>query len=89
VINPENLTSLKFKKNKAILLINNGIHAEPDGIDATMQLFRDLARQNKDRIRLYRPFRFIISECLNRNSTTRANQDQKYMVLEVTEEIMI
>jgi hypothetical protein len=25
-------------------LINNGIHAgEPDGIDATMQLFRDLA----------------------------------------------
>jgi hypothetical protein len=37
-------TSLKFKKNKAILLINNGIHAgEPDGIDATMQLFRDFS----------------------------------------------
>jgi hypothetical protein len=41
--NPENLTSLKFKKTK-LSLINNGIHAgEPDGIDATMQLFRDLA----------------------------------------------
>jgi hypothetical protein len=38
----------EIQKNKAILLINNGIHAgEPDGIDATMQLFRDLARQNK------------------------------------------
>jgi hypothetical protein len=42
LIRRNNLTSLKFK-NKAILLIN-GIHAgEPDGIDATMQLFRDLA----------------------------------------------
>jgi hypothetical protein len=38
-------TLIKFniKKNKAVLLINNGIHpGEPDGID-TMQLFRDLA----------------------------------------------
>jgi hypothetical protein len=35
---------LKQKKNKAVLLINNGIHpGEPDGIDATMQLFLDLA----------------------------------------------
>jgi hypothetical protein len=67
------------KKNKAILLINNGIHAgEPDGIDATMQLFRDLARQNKRM-----PQNTIISTipiyniggALNRNSTTRANQD--------------
>src|SRR5690606_1842539 len=30
--------------NKAVLLINNGIHpGEPDGIDATMMLYRDLA----------------------------------------------
>ena len=33
-----------FTKNKAVILINNGIHAgEPDGIDATMMLMRDLA----------------------------------------------
>ena len=33
-----------FNQNKAVLLINNGIHpGEPDGIDATMMLMRDLA----------------------------------------------
>jgi hypothetical protein len=33
-----------FTQNKAVLLINNGIHpGEPDGIDATMMLMRDLA----------------------------------------------
>lgn len=32
------------KQNKRIILINNGIHpGEPDGIDASMQLLRDLA----------------------------------------------
>jgi hypothetical protein len=40
--NPEKQFNLAEIQNKAILLINNGIHAgEPDGIDAT--LFRDLA----------------------------------------------
>ncbi len=34
----------KLRKDKAILFINNGIHpGEPDGIDATMMLMRDLA----------------------------------------------
>ncbi|SEW31487.1 M14 family metallopeptidase [Chitinophaga arvensicola] len=33
------------KKNKRIILINNGIHpGEPDGIDASMMLLRDLAQ---------------------------------------------
>ena len=33
-----------IQKTKAVVLINNGIHAgEPDGIDASMQFFRDLA----------------------------------------------
>jgi hypothetical protein len=43
--NPEKKFAFEtIQKNKAVLLINNGIHAgEPDGIDATMQLFRDLA----------------------------------------------
>jgi hypothetical protein len=39
-----NLILEPSKKNKAVILLNNGIHAgEPDGIDASMQLFRDLA----------------------------------------------
>lgn len=38
------------KKNKRIILINNGIHpGEPDGIDASMMLLRDLA-QGKTRL---------------------------------------
>lgn len=67
------------QKNKAILLINNGIHpGEPDGIDATMQLFRDLALAKvkipKNTIIATIPV-YNIGGALNRNSTTRANQD--------------
>ncbi len=41
-----NLESLK-KKNKRIILINNGIHpGEPDGIDASMLLARDIAESS-------------------------------------------
>lgn len=74
----------KIKKNKAIVLINNGIHAgEPDGIDATMQLYRDLAlgkvKAPKNTIIVCIPV-YNIGGALNRNSTTRANQDgpEKY-----------
>ena len=36
------------KQNKRVLLINNGIHpGEPEGIDASMMLARDLLRNNK------------------------------------------
>lgn len=36
------------KQNKRVLLINNGIHpGEPEGIDATMMLTRDLLKNNK------------------------------------------
>jgi hypothetical protein len=67
------------QKNKAVLLINNGIHpGEPDGIDATMQLFRDLALDKikvpKNTIIATIPI-YNIGGALNRNSTTRANQD--------------
>jgi hypothetical protein len=60
-------------------LINNGIHAgEPDGIDATMQLFRDLAlgkiKVPQNTIISTIPI-YNIGGALNRNSTTRANQD--------------
>jgi hypothetical protein len=75
-------TDKKFnasQKNKAVLLINNGIHpGEPDGIDATMQLFRDLAlakiKVPKNTIIATIPV-YNIGGALNRNSTSRANQD--------------
>src|SRR5882757_11284827 len=36
------------KQNKRVLLINNGIHpGEPEGIDASMMLVRDLLKDNK------------------------------------------
>lgn len=42
-----NFTSL-HKKNKRVILVNNGIHpGEPDGIDASMMLLRDLAQGKK------------------------------------------
>jgi len=69
----------KLKKEKAILLVNNGIHpGEPDGIDATMMLMRDLATK-----KIKTPGNFIIaaisaynvSGMLNRGSYSRANQN--------------
>ncbi|MDN3550666.1 M14 family zinc carboxypeptidase [Mucilaginibacter aquaedulcis] len=40
-------TSLIKKQNKRVLLINNGIHpGEPEGIDASMMLVRDLLKKN-------------------------------------------
>ncbi|MCJ8210432.1 hypothetical protein MUY27_12000 [Mucilaginibacter sp. RS28] len=40
--------ALIHKQNKRIILINNGIHpGEPEGIDATMMLTRDLLKNNK------------------------------------------
>ena len=69
----------KIQKNKAVLFINNGIHAgEPDGIDATMQFYRDLAtgklKAPKNTVLVCIPV-YNIGGALNRNSTTRANQD--------------
>ncbi|HEX8576931.1 MAG TPA: M14 family metallopeptidase [Flavobacterium sp.] len=66
-------------KNKAVFLINNGIHAgEPDGIDATMMLYRDLVLGKitipKNTVLVNIPV-YNIGGALNRNSTTRANQD--------------
>jgi hypothetical protein len=78
LFDPDKKFDLK-QKNKAVLLINNGIHpGEPDGIDATMQLFRDLAlskiRVPKSTLIAAIPI-YNIGGALNRNSTTRANQD--------------
>ncbi len=75
----KNFNFNEIQKNKAVILINNGIHAgEPDGIDATMMLFRDLAlgkiKIPKNAVIVTIPI-YNIGGALNRNSTTRANQD--------------
>ncbi|WP_245912113.1 M14 family metallopeptidase [Flagellimonas meridianipacifica] len=67
------------RKEKAILLINNGIHpGESDGIDATMLLYRDLAIEKlkapKNTVLVTIPI-YNIGGALNRNSTTRVNQN--------------
>ena len=69
----------KLAMNNTMLLINNGIHpGESDGIDATMLLFRDLASNEiktpKETIIATIPV-YNVGGALNRNSTTRANQN--------------
>jgi len=71
--------NFSFNQNKAVLLINNGIHpGEPDGIDATMMLMRDLANAKikvpKNTIVVAIPV-YNIDGMLNRNSFSRANQN--------------
>lgn len=69
----------ELQKTKSIILVNNGIHAgEPDGVDATMMLFRDLAIAKisipKNVILVTIPV-YNIGGMLNRNSTSRVNQN--------------
>ena len=69
----------KLSKDNTMMLINNGIHpGESDGIDATMLLFRDLASNEidtpKETIISTIPI-YNIGGALNRNSTSRANQN--------------
>ncbi len=79
------LASLR-KKGKTIILINNNIHAgEPDGVDASLMLFRDIAREGRqepktplvkamyDVVLVMIPF-YNVGGVLNRNSTSRVNQ---------------
>lgn len=61
------------------ILINNGIHpGESDGIDATMMLFRDYAqgkiKSPKNSVLVTIPV-YNVGGSLNRNSTTRTNQN--------------
>ncbi|MCK5678937.1 MAG: M14 family metallopeptidase, partial [Flavobacteriaceae bacterium] len=67
--------------SKNTILINNGIHpGEPDGIDATMMLLRDIVQNDN----LKKQFKNIticiipiynVGGSLNRNSTSRVNQN--------------
>lgn len=69
------------KSGKAILWINNGIHpGEPEGIDASIMLCRDIVN-NTERQEILENLViaivpvYNIGGALNRNSTTRANQN--------------
>ena len=79
--NPNRSFEFEFSgdNKKNILLINNGIHpGESDGIDASMLLLRDLANNKiktpKNMIIAVIPV-YNIGGALNRNSTTRTNQN--------------
>ena len=79
--NPNRTFESEFsdRAQKNILLINNGIHpGESDGIDASMLLLRDLAEGKisapKNTIIAVIPI-YNIGGALNRNSTTRTNQN--------------
>ena len=69
------------RKNRRVLFIQNGIHpGEPEGIDASLMLARDLLQQ-KPLQRLLAQVTVIIvpvyniDGMLNRNATTRVNQN--------------
>lgn len=69
----------KVANSKRIILVNNGIHpGESDGIDATMMLFRDLANGTvpaPEHVVLATIPIYNVGGSLNRNSTTRTNQN--------------
>lgn len=69
------------QQGKAIMLINNAIHpGEPDGVDASLRLLRNLLQDGKLEERMGNtvlaviPF-YNIGGVLNRNTDSRANQE--------------
>lgn len=75
----QNFNFQKLGSEKVVLLVLNGIHpGEPDGIDATSLLLRDLATgvitAPPDVVLACIPL-YNIGGALNRNSGTRANQN--------------
>lgn len=70
------------RSGRRIMMINNGIHpGEPEGIDATVMLFRDyLAKPEQfkailDKVVIVAIPVYNVDGCLNRGSYSRANQD--------------
>lgn len=67
------------RKHKVVMLINNGIHpGEPDGVDASMMLARDIVLKKiilPDNVALAIIPIYNIGGALNRNSFSRANQN--------------
>ena len=66
-------------KHKIVILINNGIHpGEPDGIDASMMLVRDIINKKvtlPDNVALAFIPVYNIGGCLNRGAGSRVNQN--------------
>ncbi|GJN56580.1 hypothetical protein ELAN_01350 [Elizabethkingia anophelis] len=79
VFNPFKEKIEKLGKDKTVLMINNGIHpGEPDGVDATMMLMRDLATHKvkaPKNIVIAAIAAYNVSGMLNRGSYSRANQN--------------
>jgi len=69
----------KADENTLHLLINNGIHpGESDGIDASMLMLKDIINEKidfPDNVALHIIPSYNLGGMLNRNSTTRANQN--------------
>src|SRR6187401_2149950 len=67
------------KNNKRVILVNNGIHpGEPDGIDASMLLARDIVINKiklPDNVVLAIIPVYNIGGCLNRSADYRVDQD--------------
>ena len=79
IFNPSGNTLEDSRKEKCILFVNNGIHpGEPDGIDATMMLMRDLATgkiKPPKNVIVVALASYNVSGMLNRGSFSRANQN--------------
>jgi hypothetical protein len=78
--NPEGTFNFqKLGKKKAVVLVLNGIHpGEPDGIDASSLLMRDLATgavEIPENVLLATIPVYNVGGALNRNSDSRANQN--------------
>jgi hypothetical protein len=79
LFNPSQQSLAEARENKSVLFINNGIHpGEPDGIDATMMLMRDLATgriKTPKHVIIAAIASYNVSGMLNRNGFSRANQN--------------
>lgn len=80
ISNDEKFNPLNWhNQKKVVIMINNGIHpGEPDGIDATMMLARDVINKKiilPDNVVLGIIPLYNIGGALNRNSFSRANQN--------------
>ena len=74
----QQLSEIK-ESSKTIILINNAIHpGEPDGVDASMMLFRDIVQGKIDapkHTKLITIPIYNVGGSLNRNTGTRTNQN--------------
>ncbi len=79
IFNPSGKSFEEARKGESVLFVNNGIHpGEPDGIDATMMLMRDLVTgkvKAPKNVIFAAIASYNASGMLNRGSFSRANQN--------------